>query len=605
VDLLDSLTGGPIVGGVQRKALQFWDSHEHRAAGNMGALIATGDSGFDVNTWVKAHAKDTFTHKDVTKTGGLQQSSDPTLVDLEKKAGKSKGASALSVENAPTVIADGAGGATTIDNKISFGGMSELGGDFARTPDALLATEGDNPTGNDFVTMALIGGSNINHFYPLNASEYRNHHAQALAAAAAGDRRKALVEEGFASHFLEDCFAAGHMAPRALDRVNPAGEEELGLNRSKMWHDALNAVSKSEGLPTTRGRFHGDDTMTGRELAIIAKDVAASLKEVLTTLAGKPEKASIQLPVPDVGAILADPDYGPIWKGMMGDYEQDLRAAEKKGGSMTTDGKTTEKTADIAASMRTGIFGGKNAELTRVTSSAWNGPVLVFNVTVEGKAAPVGTKVYVKWFNRDMGYDRNDLGRDEGIVFGEHGGGFNDTDSQVGPNKPAPDTITLGEEGVAQARGGEDNDGDTYAAFYADAACMVPIGRSNVQGTSKGKVTTPITATEMNWQGKTLWIKVQRADGKSAVGRTVHVQFFDCDSDFDRDAGGYKAQTIVDGDPVGGVQTLKVSRDDGWVSVVPSGKDDNPNDTYAVVYLDAARQIPLGRSPLQPGAFYQ
>ena len=30
--------------------------------------------------------------------------------------------------------------------------MSELGGDFARTPKDLLATEGDNPTGNDFVT---------------------------------------------------------------------------------------------------------------------------------------------------------------------------------------------------------------------------------------------------------------------------------------------------------------------------------------------------------------------------------------------------------------------------------------------------------------------
>lgn len=58
--------------------------------------------------------------------------------------------------------------------------------------------------------------ANIDHFGPEARLTYDAGHALALDWAAKGDLSKALAINGFADHFLEDSFAAGHMrVPRA------------------------------------------------------------------------------------------------------------------------------------------------------------------------------------------------------------------------------------------------------------------------------------------------------------------------------------------------------------------------------------------------------
>ena len=594
--LLDALAGpGVATAGLQCKSVQFWSGHEHRAVGNMAAIIATGSEGFNVNDWVRQHGSRNFQDGYVGEVRGNVASTDPVLADLERR-----GADKARIRTDDRVIPSGDPHVpgTVVESSISQGAANEYGGDYATNPRRLgREHDDDNPTGNDFITMVTAAQTNINHFYPLHIAEYRNHHGLALQAAARGDKRTAMLEEGYAAHFLADTFAAGHAAPRALDRISTTGmsEEELGLNRSKQWHDALNAAG-GDGLPTTRGRFHGDDTMTGRELAVIGQDAGASLKEVLTTIAGSPVPANIEIPTPDFGQIQADPIYGPLWRRMMGDYEQDLRAAERRprGDSMTSDGGTTTSTASIAGDMRNTVFGGTRPELTRLGSTEWNGNVLVFNVTVDGNPAPAGTVVYVQWFDQDLGNDHNSTGHMSGTLTSSHGAGANDTDETIG----SVVSFTVSEPGIGSLTAPVDDSGDVYAVFYSDRTKTVPIGRSNAQGSNRGSVAAPVSCTAFAWSGTTLSFSVTER-GRPAAGRTLYLKWFNEDGSNDRDSKGNLDQTIVDtDDAVGAVQTVEVSA--GRASITARGSADNSNDTYAVVYLDRSCTIPLGRSPLQP-----
>jgi hypothetical protein len=596
--LLDALAG-PGVGsaGLQCKAVQFWSGHEHRAVGNMAAIIATGSEGFNVNEWVRQNGSRNFQDGYVGEVRGNVASTDPVLADLERR-----GRDRARIQTNDQVIPGNPRAGTparTVPSSISFGAANEFGGDYSPTPQDLANQhDSDNPTGNDFLTMVTAAQTNINHFYPLHIAEYRRHHSLALTAAARRDGRTAMQEEGFASHFLADTFAAGHAAPRALDRISTTGlgEDELGLNRSKQWHDALNAAG-GEGLPTTRGRFHGDDTMTGRELAVIGQDAGASLKEVLSTLAGNPVPANITIPTPDFGAIQTDPIYGPLWRRMMGDYEQDLREAERRGRrgeSMTSDGGTTTTTASIASDMRNTVFGGTRPELTRLGSTEWNGNILVFNLTVDGRPAPASTRVWVQWFDQDMGNDHAMSGHESGTLGSSRGLGANDTDEKIG----APVAISTQDVGVGSARAPVDDSGDVYAIFYSDQTCTVPLGRSHAQGTNRGLVDKPVQCNSFAWSGATLSFAVTER-GRPVASRTLYLRWYNEDGSSDRDARGNLAQTVAVSDPtVGGVQTVNVAG--GRASITASGSADNSGDTYAVVYLDRGCTIPLGRSPLQP-----
>jgi len=209
--------------------------------------------------------------------------------------------------------------------------------------------------GSDYLSLGMFGeysllGTNANHFYPLAGVEYRRNHAIAkqkmwialeLRDAATGSEdmkvateiaRQAIVLEGFASHFLADCFAAGHLSPHALGRI---GE---GIGKSgplvNTWHDLLNALPG--GVPTTLGRFHGDYSMDGHDLKYLSNVISNSLLEIaMPWYTGRPYNPAIILPKPDLAKIRRDPVVGPIWARMCGDYkgglEKQLKRERRKG----------------------------------------------------------------------------------------------------------------------------------------------------------------------------------------------------------------------------------------------------------------------------------
>lgn len=570
--------GGPAIsrapaGGAQ---IHRWNSHEHRAFGNLAVIKATGGS-FAI--------------------GGRDTSKDDRngmLAELNQRA-----QSLPRVETQDTVYQTRGGVEHVYHNSLTFGEASELAGDYAKTPQALdQRTTSDGPGGPaDYITMVRIAQTNVNHFFPLNQKEYVNHHSLAVAAARQGDRKKAMLEEGFAAHFLQDCYAAGHMTPRALDQVSATGMSvsELGLNRSKKWHDLLNA--KRSGLPTSRGRFRGDDTMNPSDLETISTDTAQSLGQVLDLLAGRPPRSvTFQLPRPDVPKILASEDYGPLWRAMMSDFEEDLRNAERGVGpdQRRTDGGTSYSMSETAQQIRSGTFGGQHPSVTRVTNSEWSGAMLIFNVATNGAPAPAGTEIWATVYNKDLGYDHDASGNVTGEACSPNALGCNNTDRQVsGPHK-----VTLTSSGLGSLRATEDNSGDTYVVFTTDRASRVPIGRSNVQGESRGRVALPLVATTFRWSGNALSFQVLQG-GRPVEQRTVYLRWFDADLGFDYDIRGFMAQTILDEDsPVGGVEEVRVSR--GTARLTADAAANNPGDTYGVVYLDPEASIPLGRSELQP-----
>ena len=87
-----------------------------------------------------------------------------------------------------------------------------------------------------------------------------------------------------------------------------------GLMRTKQWHDYFCALP--EGLPTTRGRFHGDYMMDGNDLEVVSETCANSIFNVLATAHGKGADKPVEIPRPDFGAIMADQKIGPVWRLM-------------------------------------------------------------------------------------------------------------------------------------------------------------------------------------------------------------------------------------------------------------------------------------------------
>lgn len=388
-------------------------------------------------------------------------------------------------------------GVSTDGGTISFGAASRYGGDYNTDVGSLAGrtderggveaggARGEFNTKREFAQMSIGAMTNSNHFFPVNASEYMNHHQLAVAKAAdafrlgqegneAGARAamaEASQEEGFANHFLQDTFASGHMAPRSLDSIGtltgerpsviattidnavngvrstarsiasapgqviggavgavggffgslfsggnvlegaasgmrsgaqtggnitgsvgegvatvataPASvvssgvqgvsnlvqnaeatfsDASQGLMRSKQWHDYFCALP--DGLPTTRGRFHGDYNMDGNDLEVVSETCADSIMEVLSTAQGAPASYGMagQIPQPDFGGIMADPAAGPVWRLMMQDYRDSLDAARaqvREGDTHTTDGGTEVNSLDEVNQIYDVVFGGQ------------------------------------------------------------------------------------------------------------------------------------------------------------------------------------------------------------------------------------------------------
>lgn len=204
--------------------------------------------------------------------------------------------------------------------------------------------------------------TNANHFFPLSTIEYRRQHAQALQKVWVGRRlwakaeaaataqqtdtaetlerqaneafRQAVMIEGFAGHFLADCFAAGHLAPHALGRIGDKSPVTAGA-RVNTWHDLFNALP--DGIPTTLGTFHGDYSMDGNDLEYVSSVIAQSLLEVMMPwYTGHSHDGNVVTPAPDVAAIRRDPVAGPLWRTMCGDYDAFFKSLEKSDGRRKT-----------------------------------------------------------------------------------------------------------------------------------------------------------------------------------------------------------------------------------------------------------------------------
>lgn len=190
---------------------------------------------------------------------------------------------------------------------------------------------------SDYAPLGKFGeytllATNANHFFPLARVEYQRQHQRAkqkmwmaiqlrtskpkLAEHLA---REAMLVEGFAGHFLADCFAAGHLSPHALGRIDHAAMLDTGA-LVNTWHDLFNALP--DGIPTTLGRFHGDYSMDGGDLEYVSSVLANSLLEiVMPWFTGERFDPEIVLPEPDLPKIIADPVAGPLWAAMCKDYQ--------------------------------------------------------------------------------------------------------------------------------------------------------------------------------------------------------------------------------------------------------------------------------------------
>lgn len=271
------------------------------------------------------------------------------------------------------------------ETEISFGEASRVGGDYVKTPDELKGMdEQTDQRGRlrkliDLGTKSFIGygsselviaATNSNHFYPLNQIEYRDKHRKAVDFASEGNLMDAMRLEGFASHFLQDSFASGHFAPRALDAMasylGDETEREIrkGKSRTKTWHDFFCMLP--DGLPTSMGNFHGDYYMNSNDLNRVSEATKKSLINVLDSYLNRTNNSiEPNIPSPAFGEIMADPVAGPAWKTMIGNkthaegYEQDMQWLEthKTDSTYTTSGNVPVKYRRILNHMRQNVFG--------------------------------------------------------------------------------------------------------------------------------------------------------------------------------------------------------------------------------------------------------
>lgn len=270
-------------------------------------------------------------------------------------------------------------------------------------------------------------------------------------------------------------------------------------------------------------------------------------------------------------------------------------------------GKTSNPIPDAKAPKVTGADATKR-EFYRATgiynnAIAWDGNTARFRVTHNspdtGSGDNIPIRMWIRQFNRDSGYDYDKHGREIPTEFFEP----RDDDDEIGSaTMVSAKKVMLDKDRVSEhvLFAAEDNDNDTYIIVYADAGCKQPLGRSNVQGTNRGKVdnAAPINAATgvsgFSWSGKTLSFVVSPPTAKK-----VYVKFHDKDFGFDYDTKGKLLSGSRDEDElIGGVRPVSVSK--GRASITVSGDADDSGDTYAIVYSDPGCSTPLGRSGVQP-----
>ena len=276
---------------------------------------------------------------------------------------------------------------------VNFGRLTQLGGDYSATVEELKKTgikkehieigwggigdavyyytPGIRPLqrrrGAAFKKMCSIAETNVEHFSPLAQGQYVKYHKQAikLASEAYLDRtnkkidhktadnkftQDALVTEGFAAHFLQDSYASGHQAVRALDEIpefikpykkkKRTGKTQLGIRmETKNYHDRL-CQMEVPILGPAAGKYFGDNKQTPAQKAILAEETAKSLHEVFVAYWPELEEGEPAAPSkgPDMGAINKEmsegSDLGIMWQRMLKHYLPGAKAVEKKARSL-------------------------------------------------------------------------------------------------------------------------------------------------------------------------------------------------------------------------------------------------------------------------------
>lgn len=270
------------------------------------------------------------------------------------------------------------------NNDLTFGQGSKLSGDWVESRFDLEQVDndlqsspeslGEKVTGflGKKITEVTVGSQNVNHFFPLAAEEWRTQHEAALSAArlvpalkaegrseaAADFERSAIHAEAFASHFLQDSFAAGHQYPRANDAMSGHVWRE-GVAQAKPFHDAFNELPEGLPLRSSAGqmRMHGDNTGSIVDITRVASVNAQSVAQVLAALQGpeaeavapKTEGVAAQIPTPDVAAILQDKDAAPLWIDMTSAVHADMATQGEQDHTLLTQAGTPyERNATVA-----------------------------------------------------------------------------------------------------------------------------------------------------------------------------------------------------------------------------------------------------------------
>lgn len=173
-----------------------------------------------------------------------------------------------------------------------------------------------------------------------------SHHARSLqlALAARGDltaggsenRTQALLEHAFALHFLEDAFAAGHIATEpAVNR--PVGRlqrhdymNRIGLAATRaLAVTTCNRSAPSPDMPTCWTAY-GDGYMNADNMPLVADAVArAQLEFAMALDGGLPEKLVVGLQCKPVDRIDLDPRSPPDWNDLPADDRCDLTRAAR------------------------------------------------------------------------------------------------------------------------------------------------------------------------------------------------------------------------------------------------------------------------------------
>lgn len=172
----------------------------------------------------------------------------------------------------------------------------------------LLARNSTYETGQEYATATLAVGSEVNaigvfSWYHLSALQKASRLANEQFSA--GQRRELarslLFDEAFALHFLEDVFAAGHVAGTWGD-----------ASQRKGTHDFYNQNGLETFTWDSRGSskvLMGDAHLRDEDAEVAASAVQISLNQVLDTVSGQ-----IEIPMPHRPAAPVKPDDFDVCK---------------------------------------------------------------------------------------------------------------------------------------------------------------------------------------------------------------------------------------------------------------------------------------------------